>query len=124
MLKRSAQLKELHKDFQRHYEWNSISRFKYSPQYFDIVKEIEKRECQGEFISYGKKQALMYLSEHVITSYSIHYTKLYDSIHDGRCTVSIRVKKQYEKLVFDINNPSGDYIFDEKRANKPIDFIA
>jgi len=63
MLKRSAQLKELHKDFQRHYEWNSISRFKYSPQYFDIVKEIEKRECQGEFISYGKKQALMYLSE-------------------------------------------------------------
>lgn len=45
------------------------------------------------------------------------------SIQDGRCTVSVRVKKQYEKLVFNINNPSGGYIFDEKRANKPIDFI-
>jgi len=63
ILKKSTQLKEVYKDFQYHYQWNSLSHFKYSPQYFDIVQEIEKRECQGEFISCGKKQALICSSE-------------------------------------------------------------
>ena len=47
----------------------------------------------------------------------------YNEINNGRCIVSARVRKQYEKLVDDIKNPKGGYIFDENRATKPIRFI-
>lgn len=47
----------------------------------------------------------------------------YNEICNGSCIVSARVKKQYEKLVDDINKPKGGYIFDENRATKPIRFI-
>lgn len=53
-------------------------------------------------------------------NYIIEYQK---AMQDGRCTVSNRVKKIYDKLVADIYNSKSDYIFDESRANKPIDFI-
>jgi phage terminase large subunit-like protein len=46
----------------------------------------------------------------------------WNEIQRGNSTVSKRVYKQYEKLVNDINNP-GQYIFDEAKANKPIEFI-
>lgn len=52
-------------------------------------------------------------------NYIIEY---WNEIKSGKCIVSKRVYKQYERLVNDINNP-GKYIFDEKRANKPIKFI-
>jgi phage terminase large subunit-like protein len=47
----------------------------------------------------------------------------YNEICNGSCIVSARVKKQYEKLVDDIKEPKGGYIFDENRATKPIRFI-
>ena len=47
----------------------------------------------------------------------------YNEIITGKYIVSKRVKKQYEKLVNDIKEPTGGYIFDENRASKPIRFI-
>lgn len=52
-------------------------------------------------------------------NYIIEY---FEAIKSGKCIVSKRVYKQYEKLVYEINNPS-QYIFDEDRAIKPIRFI-
>lgn len=46
----------------------------------------------------------------------------WEAIESGKVLVSKRVYKQYKKLVEEIKNP-GKYIFDEARANKPIEFI-
>lgn len=46
----------------------------------------------------------------------------WDEIEAGRVTVSRRVRKQYQRLVDEIRNP-GRYIFDEAKANRPIEFI-
>ncbi|SCC50700.1 MULTISPECIES: terminase large subunit [Priestia] len=46
----------------------------------------------------------------------------WNAIKEGKITVSKRVYKQYAKLVDEINNPK-QYIFDEAKANKPIEFI-
>lgn len=46
----------------------------------------------------------------------------YSKIEKGEIVASKRIKKVYSQLVEEINNPK-DYIFDEKRANKPIEFI-
>ncbi|KMJ56444.1 terminase [Bacillus sp. LL01] len=43
-------------------------------------------------------------------------------INEDRITVSKRVYKQYKRLIDDINNP-GQYIFDEAKAERPIQFI-
>lgn len=47
----------------------------------------------------------------------------WNEIQAGRCIVSNRARKQYEKLIDDIDNPKNGIIFDEGRANRPIDFI-
>lgn len=52
-------------------------------------------------------------------NYIIEY---FEEIKSGKCIVSKRVYKQYEKLVQDIKC-SDKYIFDEARAVKPIKFI-
>lgn len=46
-----------------------------------------------------------------------------DAIQAGKCIVSKRCRRQYEKLVDDIKNPKGGYVFNRKRAEKPIEFI-
>ena len=46
-----------------------------------------------------------------------------NSIRSGKCIVSKRIKKVYEKLSDDIHDPKDGFIFDEKRAQRPIDFI-
>lgn len=46
----------------------------------------------------------------------------YSKIEKGEIVASKRIKRIYSQLVEEINNPK-DYIFDEKRANKPIEFI-
>jgi len=43
-------------------------------------------------------------------------------IQEGRAIVSKRVHKQYQRLINDIDEP-GKYIYDEGRANRPIEFI-
>ena len=52
-------------------------------------------------------------------NYIIEYNK---KIHSGEIVTSNRVKKIYEKLVNEIDNPS-EWHFDSDRANKPIEFI-
>lgn len=53
-----------------------------------------------------------------------NYVEQYlDAIQAGKCIVSKRCRRQYEKLVDDIKNPKGGYVFDRKRAEKPIEFI-
>jgi phage terminase large subunit-like protein len=44
-------------------------------------------------------------------------------IQTGAVTVSARVRKQYARLVEEIQNPQGAFVYDEARANKPIAFI-
>ncbi|HBE76350.1 MAG TPA: terminase large subunit [Firmicutes bacterium] len=46
----------------------------------------------------------------------------WNEIETGKLLVSKRVYRQYQKLVNEIHNP-GQYIFDEAKANKPIEFI-
>lgn len=53
-------------------------------------------------------------------NYIIQYVK---TIEKGKCIVSRRVRKEYERLKNDIENPSGGYIFDERKAQRPIEFI-
>ncbi|MCX7843247.1 MAG: terminase large subunit [Clostridia bacterium] len=53
-------------------------------------------------------------------NYLLEYWK---EIEGGKCVVSKRVKKQYEKLIDNIVNPKDKFIFDEKRAEDPIIFI-
>lgn len=53
-------------------------------------------------------------------NYIIQYVK---AIEKGKCIVSRRVRKEYERLKNDIENPSGGYIFDERKAQRPIEFI-
>lgn len=53
-----------------------------------------------------------------------NYVEQYlDAIQAGKCIVSKRCRRQYKKLVKDIKEPSGGYVFDQKRAEKPIAFI-
>ncbi len=53
----------------------------------------------------------------------MNYISAYwDMIQTGKATVSKRVKKQYERLINEIENP-GKYVFDEKKANHAIEFI-
>lgn len=44
-------------------------------------------------------------------------------IRAGRCIVSKRVRRQYERLEADIKSPRGGYVFDQRRAERPIEFI-
>ena len=46
-----------------------------------------------------------------------------DAIRSGKCIVGKRIRRQYEKLSRDIHEPTGGYIFDQKRAERPIQFI-
>ncbi len=47
----------------------------------------------------------------------------WDGIQSGKYIVSKRVYKLYEKLAGEIKAPAGRYIYDETRANRPIEFI-
>ena len=51
-----------------------------------------------------------------------YVTKYYNEIAQGKIVTSKRVAKVYKKLAEDIANPK-EFIFDEKRATRPIDFI-
>lgn len=53
------------------------------------------------------------------TNYILKY---YQEILDKKVVVSNKVKKQFDKIVDDLNQP-GKYHFDIEKANKPIEFI-
>ena len=53
----------------------------------------------------------------------MNYVKEYfNKLETGEIVTSKRVYKEYSKLVNDIENPDG-FIFDEEKANRPIEFI-
>ena len=52
-------------------------------------------------------------------NYVIEYQK---KIEAGEIVTSTRVRKIYKKLVHDIEHPN-QYVFDEKKGTKPIEFI-
>lgn len=52
-----------------------------------------------------------------------YITQYVNDIRTGKCIVSNRVRKIYEKLQTDIESPSCGYIFDEAKANRPVEFI-
>ena len=52
-----------------------------------------------------------------------YVTQYLEAIKAGKCIVSKRTRRQYERLVDDINNPKGGFVFDQKKAEKPIQFI-
>lgn len=54
----------------------------------------------------------------------MNYILLYlDEIRKGKRIVSKRVRRVYERLADDIENSKGGFVFDEKKANRPIEFI-
>lgn len=52
-----------------------------------------------------------------------YVTQYLEAIKAGKCIVSKRCRRQYEKLADDINNPKNGYVFDQERAERPIQFI-
>ena len=46
-----------------------------------------------------------------------------EAIRSGKCIVGKRIRRQYEKLSRDIHEPRDGYIFDQRRAEKPVEFI-
>lgn len=46
-----------------------------------------------------------------------------EAMRSGKCIVGKRIRRQYEKLSRDIHEPSGGYVFNEKKAERPIQFI-
>ena len=52
-----------------------------------------------------------------------YVTQYLEAIKAGKCIVSKRCRRQYEKLVDDINNPKDGYVFDQERSERPIQFI-
>ena len=52
-----------------------------------------------------------------------YITQYLEAIKAGKCIVGKRIRRQYERLVDDINNPKDGYIFDQKKAERPIQFI-
>jgi phage terminase large subunit-like protein len=59
-------------------------------------------------------------SQEFVTNYILEY---WHHIKTGQEVVSLKVYKQYKKLVEDINNPREPWIYDENRANHAIKFI-
>ena len=54
----------------------------------------------------------------------MNYIEQYlQEIQKGHCIVSKRVRRVYEQLATDINNPNCGYIFDQRKAERPIEFI-
>ena len=54
----------------------------------------------------------------------MNYIELYlQEIQKGHCIVSKRVRRVYERLVNDMHNPNCGYIFDQRKAERPIEFI-
>ena len=46
-----------------------------------------------------------------------------EAIRSGKCVVGKRSRREYEKLADDIHNPKNGFVFNEKKAQRPIDFI-
>lgn len=59
-LRKKETVRQLASEYHSHKRWISLSRFEYSPEYFDIIERLRERENKGEYISYGMQQAIIY----------------------------------------------------------------
>ena len=58
--------------------------------------------------------------------YDLDYNPIrlyYDEIISGKVTVSVKVKRVYQKLVQDLDNEMSEWEYDPKRANHAIEFV-
>lgn len=54
----------------------------------------------------------------------MNYIERYlQAIRGGKCIVSNRIRRVYEALADDISNPKGGFVFDQRKAERPIEFI-
>lgn len=62
LLQQNRALKQLYNDYNKHYKhrYNDIQTniWKYSPERYAIMQDIAERKAKGEYISYGKQQAI------------------------------------------------------------------
>lgn len=58
-LRKSRRLRELYGELQSHSFDLTLNRIRYSPEYFELIRQIQKRQ-KREYLSYGKQQAILY----------------------------------------------------------------
>lgn len=66
LLRQNRSLKELYNEYDRHYHHNynalKASLWKHSPEGYVIMQDIAERRKKGEYISYGKQQAIFLIA--------------------------------------------------------------
>ena len=84
LLQRNRALKQLYNDYNRHYHnrYNDLQtlQWKRSPESYAIMQDLAERRRRGEYISYGKQQAVFLIA---FTEYmQSHSEKSADTISD------------------------------------------
>lgn len=60
-LRANKELRRLYGEYNIHYSlYSRFSFYESLPEYFELIEYIQRKEAQGEYISYGKKQSLIY----------------------------------------------------------------
>lgn len=84
ILERNRALKQLYNDYDRHYHsrYNDLQtlQWKRSPESYAIMQDIAERRRKGEYISYGKEQAIFLVA--FIEYMQTHSEKSADTISD------------------------------------------
>ena len=97
LLQRNRALKQLFNDYDRHYHsrYNDLQtlQWKRSPESYAIMQDLAERRRKGEYISYGKEQAIFLLA---FTEYmQTHSEKSADTISDlYSCSYRFRVNQR------------------------------
>ena len=61
-LRKNSKLRSLNEEIQNQSYIHSFSRFQYSPEYFETIRKVEQLEREtAEYMTYGKRQAKIYL---------------------------------------------------------------
>lgn len=96
LLQRNRALKQLFNDYDRHYHsrYNDLQtlQWKRSPESYAIMQDLAERRRKGEYISYGKEQAIFLIA---FTEYmQTHSEKSADTISDlYRCSYHFRLEQ-------------------------------
>ena len=61
-LRNNPKIKALYNEYRSASKLRTLTRFEYSPEYFEIREEIRRIEKQ-QYLSYGKRQAMLFLAE-------------------------------------------------------------
>ena len=100
ILERNRALKQLYNDYDRHYHsrYNDLQtlQWKRSPESYAIMQDTAERKQKGEYISYGKEQAIFLLA---FTEYmQTHSEKSADTISDlYSCSYRFRLEQTLKR---------------------------